>query len=444
MQLDAAMEIRMKRLWRWAWVAVCLLPVLALAAITPIPELHDPVVDTIGVLDASQAAQLRAQALDLQARRGAQLQILVVDSTGEDGIEAYALRVFDQWKIGRQGVDDGVLLVLAMGDRRVRIQTGYGLEGAIPDAYAQRIIDQAIVPRLREGEPGQGLIDGSALLVRLVDGEALPPPSDDAGVTRLPQDWRRGDSIVALSLLAGFLLGVWPRRPPTDAKAPARRWWTRPLLMLGVVTAGALACALLTPGATPALAIAMGFLVPVAALLGWLGRGNQASRWALGALLVAVIAGDIAWLWSGRPLPSLALHIASTVVLAFVGMLITFLVLALRSSWRVGRIGFFARLVFLSMLTAGFVWLVQRTFAKVGTDAGTVMLVAGTFVLYFAWTLVMALHQRPQKGGKGRRRGGGSRRNEERSSSSSASSSSSSSWSGGGGRSGGGGASGSW
>lgn len=439
------MGIRMKRLWRWAWV-LCLLPVLALAAITPIPALHDPVVDTVGVLDASQAAQLRAQALDLQARRGAQLQILVVESTGADGIEAYALRVFDQWKIGRHGVDDGVLLVLAMADRRVRIQTGYGLEGAIPDAYAQRIIDQAILPRLREGEPGQGLIDGSALLVRLVDGEVLPPPSDDADApaTRLPQDWRRGDSIVALALLAGFLLGLWPRRPAVDARAPARRWWMRPLLMAGAVALGALACALLSPGATPALAIAMGFLVPVAAVLGWLWRDNTTTRWALGALLVACVASDIAWLWSGRPLPSLALHIAFVVVLAFVGMLITFLVLALRSSWRVGRIGFFARLVLLSMLTAGFVWLVQRTFAKAGSDAGTVLLVAGTFVLYFAWTLVMALHQRPQKGGKGRRRGGGSRRDDDRGSSSSASSSSSSSWSGGGGRSGGGGASGSW
>ncbi len=102
------MEIRMKRLWRWAWV-LCLLPVMALAAITPIPELHDPVVDTVGVLDPGQAAHLRAQALDLQARRGAQLQILVVYSTGEDGIEAYALRVFDQWKIGRQGVDETVM-----------------------------------------------------------------------------------------------------------------------------------------------------------------------------------------------------------------------------------------------------------------------------------------------------------------------------------------------
>ena len=153
------MHARTTQLWQWVMM-LCLLPVLALAAPTPIPDLHDPVVDTVQVLSADEAQQLRTQALELQARRGAQLQVLVVDSAGDEGIEAYSQRVFDQWQIGRKGVDDGVLLLLAMGDRRVRIQTGYGLEGAIPDAYAQRIIDQAIIPRLREGEPGQGILDG--------------------------------------------------------------------------------------------------------------------------------------------------------------------------------------------------------------------------------------------------------------------------------------------
>ncbi len=112
--------------------------------------------------------------MQLQARKGAQLQVLVVPSVGDDGIEAYAQRVFEQWQLGRAGVDDGVLL-LAVQDRRVRIQTGYGLEGTIPDAYAARIIDKAIVPRLREGDLDQGLLDGSKVLVALIDGDPLPP-----------------------------------------------------------------------------------------------------------------------------------------------------------------------------------------------------------------------------------------------------------------------------
>ncbi|MCR1003591.1 MAG: TPM domain-containing protein, partial [Stenotrophomonas maltophilia] len=140
--------------WRNAWQRVglalllCLLPLPVLAA-AAIPALDDPVVDTANALSASTRATLREQALQLQARKGAQLQVLVVPSVGDDGIEAYAQRVFDQWQLGRAGVDDGVLLLVAVQDRRVRIQTGYGLEGTIPDAYAARIIDKAIVPRLR-------------------------------------------------------------------------------------------------------------------------------------------------------------------------------------------------------------------------------------------------------------------------------------------------------
>ncbi|MCF7752439.1 TPM domain-containing protein [Bacillus subtilis subsp. subtilis] len=428
--------------WRWVWL-LCLLPLIALAAPTPIPDLHDPVVDTAQVLSAGQAEQLRAQALDLQARRGAQLQVLVIDSAGDEGIEAYAQRVFDQWQIGRKGVDDGVLLLLAMGDRRVRIQTGYGLEGAIPDAYAQRIIDHAIIPRLREGEPGQGIIDGSALLVGLIDGEALPLPAETDNVVRLPQEWRRGDSIVALSMLAGFVLGLWPLRR-TPGAAP-RAAWRRPMEVTALVLVGALACAVFTPGATLALLLVMALLVPVTTLLGWAWRRSRVLRWMLVYLLVGCAVASSASVWMGRPVPSLALHMVLVVVLCVVAMLVSFLVLALRNSWRAGRVGFCVRLVILLALTGMFAWLVPRIHAQAGNDGGTVFTIVGSFVLYIAWTLVMALHQSAQarRANKGRRR---SRRydRDSDSRSSSSSSSSSSSWSGGGGRSGGGGASGSW
>ncbi|WP_258223285.1 TPM domain-containing protein, partial [Stenotrophomonas sp. HMWF023] len=205
-------QARAARPWAWLALLLCLLPLLALAA-APIPALNAPVVDTANALSASTRATLREQALQLQVRKGAQLQVLVVPSVGEEGIEAYAQRVFDQWQLGRAGVDDGVLLLVAVQDRRVRIQTGYGLEGTIPDAYAARIIDKAIVPRLREGDLDQGVLDGTAVLVALVDGEQLPPWEDSSARNVLPPDWRTGDSVVALTLLAGFLAGLW-RSPP--------------------------------------------------------------------------------------------------------------------------------------------------------------------------------------------------------------------------------------
>ena len=144
--------------------------------LAPIPPLISPVVDTTGSLNASEIAQLQQQSLALQQRKGSQLQILIVPTTRPETIEQYAQRVFDQWKIGRKGVDDGVLLLVAKDDREVRIQPGYGLEGAIPDIAANRIVQEYLVPKFRAGDFAGGIGDASAQLVRLIDGESLPPP----------------------------------------------------------------------------------------------------------------------------------------------------------------------------------------------------------------------------------------------------------------------------
>ena len=128
--------------------------------------------------------------------------------------------MFDQWQLGREGVDDGVLLLVAVQDRRVRIQTGYGLEG-IPDAYAARIIDKAIVPRFRDGDLDQGLLDGTKVVVALIDGEDLPAWEAPSMRDVLPAGWRSADSVVALTLLAGFLAGLW-RSPPSAPAAGCR------------------------------------------------------------------------------------------------------------------------------------------------------------------------------------------------------------------------------
>ena len=167
--------------WRQVFLACVLLVAggSALAQDAPIPRFDSPVVDTTGTLDAQVRGQLERQALDLQQRKGAQLQVLMVPSTQPESIEAYAVRAFESFKLGRKGIDDGVLLVVAKDDRKVRIEVGYGLEGAIPDITAGRVIQEYLVPRFRQGDYAGGIVDATAQLVKLVDGEPLPEPVAD-------------------------------------------------------------------------------------------------------------------------------------------------------------------------------------------------------------------------------------------------------------------------
>jgi uncharacterized protein len=144
--------------------------------LAPIPPLDSPVVDTTGTLDMAQKQALEQQALALQQRKGSQLQVLIVPTTQPEDIAQYTTRVFDQWAIGRKGVDDGVLLVVARDDRRVRIEPGYGLEGAIPDAIANRVIQEYLVPHFRQDDYAGGITAATAVLVALIEGEALPAP----------------------------------------------------------------------------------------------------------------------------------------------------------------------------------------------------------------------------------------------------------------------------
>jgi uncharacterized protein len=141
-----------------------------------IPPLTGPVIDTTMTLDAATKQQLEAQALALQQRKGSQLQVLIVPTTQPEDIAQYALRAFDEYKLGRKGTSDGVLVVVAKEDRRARIEVGYGLEGAIPDATAIRVITEYMTPQFRAGDFSGGLVDATGVLVKLIDGEELPPP----------------------------------------------------------------------------------------------------------------------------------------------------------------------------------------------------------------------------------------------------------------------------
>lgn len=156
----------------------CLTSVAVQAAEVPILKRH--VTDLTGTLSAEQVSQLDNQLVALEKRKGAQLVVLMVASTQPQDIESYSLAVAEANKIGRKGTDDGILLLVAKDDRRDRIEVGYGLEGAVPDAAAARIQREYIESRFKEGDYFAGIRDGIGALTKLIDGEQLPPPTAPA------------------------------------------------------------------------------------------------------------------------------------------------------------------------------------------------------------------------------------------------------------------------
>ena len=198
--------------WTRRLAALCLLWLVSVVALAQqeaaIPPLDSPVVDTTGTLDAASRGQLIQQAEALQQRKGSQLQVLIVPTTEPEDIAQYTQRVYDQWKLGRKGVDDGVILVVAKNDRRVRIQPGYGLEGAIPDATASRVIQEYLVPKFRTGDFTGGITDATAQLVQLIDGEPLPAPVADH-----PAGRDRGGNwmfaLIAAFIVANVIRGIF-------------------------------------------------------------------------------------------------------------------------------------------------------------------------------------------------------------------------------------------
>lgn len=170
----------------FAWLLV-LWPLLGLGADQiAVPPLQARVTDLTGTLSAEQQASLSASLAAFEQRKGSQIALLLVPTTQPETIEQYSIRVVDAWKLGRKGVDDGVLLLVAKNDRTVRIEVGRGLEGALPDAIANRIVQQVIVPRFRNGDFYLGLVDGVDRIIKTVDGEPLPEPTRtrDTGNTR--------------------------------------------------------------------------------------------------------------------------------------------------------------------------------------------------------------------------------------------------------------------
>jgi uncharacterized protein len=156
---------------------VFLLLALPAWAQVAVPPLKGRVTDLTGTLKPEQVASLEQMLQSFEARKGSQLAVLMLPSTQPEAIEQYALRVGEEWKVGRKKVDDGAILVVAKDDRAVRIEVGYGLEGALNDATASRIIREVIVPRFREGDFFGGINAGLDRMIRVIDGEPLPEPA---------------------------------------------------------------------------------------------------------------------------------------------------------------------------------------------------------------------------------------------------------------------------
>ncbi|AXA83460.1 dehydrogenase [Lysobacter oculi] len=202
--------------WTRRLAALCLLllaSAVALAQQLPaIPQLTSYATDQTGTLDAAGVAALDANLRAFETRTGSQLVVLLVPTTGDLPIEDYALKVAEKNQIGRKKLSDGVLLLVAKDDRRARIEVGYGLEGAIPDATASRVIQEYLVPKFRQGDFAGGVTDATGVLEKLIEGEQLPAPvarhkpGPDSG-----GDWLF--ALIAAFVVANVLRMVFNRLP---------------------------------------------------------------------------------------------------------------------------------------------------------------------------------------------------------------------------------------
>jgi uncharacterized protein len=203
-----------------------------------VPPLTARVTDQTGTLTAEQAGSLEQTLAAFEARKGSQIAVLVVPSTQPESIEQYSIRVVEQWRLGRKQVDDGALLIIAKNDHTMRIEVGYGLEGALTDVACARIIREIITPRFRDGDFYGGISDGINRMIGVVDGEPLPPPNP-APYIGSPKLY--GPlilvAILVLSQLTRSLFGRFPGALVTGGVAGAGTWFLVGLAAMAIPVA---------------------------------------------------------------------------------------------------------------------------------------------------------------------------------------------------------------
>ena len=180
-------------------------------ALQPIPRLEARVTDLTGTLTAAQQAELEQKLKDFEAQKGAQIAVLLLPSTQPEQIEQYSIRLVEAWKLGRKKVDDGALLIIAKNDRTLRIENGYGLEGVLTDAATNRIIEDTMVPLLRQGQYFAAISAGLDQMMRLIDGEPLPAP-DRTWQHQRPAAWNSVPFLIfGFLVLSNILRGLFGR-----------------------------------------------------------------------------------------------------------------------------------------------------------------------------------------------------------------------------------------
>jgi uncharacterized protein len=214
-----------------------------------VPPLTGHVNDYADLLGPEAEARVESELAGLEDETGAQVVILTEPSLEGGSLEEFTIRVAETWKLGRAEQDDGVLIFVSRDDRKIRIEVGYGLEGAIPDAYAKRIIDEQMVPSFRAGDYEGGLAAAAAAVAKLVRGEGLPPPEVTA-----PSAAAIGWMLASAALL---LLGV---------ALPSRLAWplyfsVAPILAVTAAALGGFAAALVLTGLWLSLFPALRFVI---------------------------------------------------------------------------------------------------------------------------------------------------------------------------------------
>jgi uncharacterized protein len=235
-----------------------------------VPPLRTRVTDLTATLSSQQAAALEAKLAAFEQRKGSQIAVLLVPTTEPETIEQYSIRVTDQWKLGRKGIADGVLLLIAKNDRKLRIEVGRGLEGVIPDAYGKRIISDDIAPRFKQGDFDGGINAGVDRIIKLVDGEPLPAPKTvnvNRGAT--------GDFDIFSALIFGGILVLF-------VGGILRRIFGR--FFGSMFTGGIAGGTALALGAGMAGGAFLGFIVFIISLIGlsFLGGGGRGGGWSTG------------------------------------------------------------------------------------------------------------------------------------------------------------------
>ncbi|KWV52875.1 hypothetical protein AS156_09545, partial [Bradyrhizobium macuxiense] len=176
-----------------------------------LPQLTGRVVDQTGTLSSGDIASLNDKLKDLETRKGSQVAVLIVPTTGEETIEQFSIRVAEAWKIGRKRIDDGALLVVAKNDRHLRIEVGYGLEGVLSDVITHRIIDEDITPKFKAGDYAGGISAGVDRMIGLINGEQLPAPEPEHWQSSNFLDFANPVAIFFVIIVAGVLRGILGR-----------------------------------------------------------------------------------------------------------------------------------------------------------------------------------------------------------------------------------------